>query len=68
MTALLHRGVDLPPELADVQDPRGQSADGPDVHHATRAEREGAIGDVTHRHGLDDVARAWSPDADGRPS
>ena len=44
--ALLHRHVQLPAQVADVRDPRGEDTHGADVDGAARAELEPFVRDV----------------------
>src|SRR5207342_2955196 len=55
---LFHRDVQLPAELADVRDARGEDGDATELDRPARPEREAGIRDVRGGRRRDDVARA----------
>ena len=60
-----HRDVELPAELADVGDARGEDGGARDLDLATGEEAEAGVADVVGGERGDDVAGAGAPDADG---
>ena len=69
VVGLAHRHVELPAELADVGDARGEHGDaggGPGRHGdlAARQEPEAGVGDVVIGQRGEDVAGPWTPDPD----
>ena len=63
---LLDRDVELPAQVTDVGDARGQHALGADLDRAAGTELEAVVGDVVGRRPCQNLARAWPPKADGR--
>ena len=66
LRALLDRHVELPAELADVRDARGEHAQRVDLDRAAAGERERLVRHVVARHAREDVARARPPEAERR--
>src|SRR6185369_8649207 len=65
--ALLEGDVQLPPELADVGDARGDDDLRADLDLAAGAELEGVVRQVVARDALEDVAGSRAPEPDRRP-
>ena len=63
--ALLDRDVQLPAELADVGDPRGEHRHGARLDLAAGAEAEALVADVVAGQLTEDVARPRTPQPDG---
>ena len=63
--ALLDRDVQLPAELADVGDPRGEHGQRVDLDRPAGAEAEALVGDVVAGQRGEDVAGPRAPQADG---
>src|SRR5581483_6240292 len=59
--ALLDGDVELPAELPDVGDPRGEDRERVHLDRPARGEREPVVGDVVRREGGEDVARTRAP-------
>src|SRR5438445_11062748 len=60
---LLERHVELPAEVADVRDPRGDDVHAVDTDGLPGGEREALVRDVVARDRGEDVARSRAPEA-----
>ena len=59
--ALLDRDVELPAEVADVRDPRGEHAQRAELEHAAGREREALVREVVARSARARMSRARGP-------
>ena len=66
--ALLDRHVELPAEVADVGDARGEHAQRAHLDRAAGGEREALVREVVAREARRDVARARAPEAERAPA